>query len=165
MRFNRALNSAELLPCQTFPFGRTYHDVRAEIAEFPLQLALHVRRKVEHSSCSSRGDADGEQRCNCTALSQDGGTRQHTKKHRALLMATAHASPRKAWTASLFTARRIAMALPANVTPIARLSTTGSNTGCTTIDDPKIVRPSWVASREPAPNPRMPPIIARRTDS
>ena len=53
----------------------------------------------------------------------------------------AHRSPRKAKTGSMLTARRIAAALPANVTNTAIARMTGNSTGGIEISELKIDRP------------------------
>ena len=44
---------------EALALGRFHHDVRTEVAKLPLQLALYVRKQIEH--CRGRGGSH----CGC----------------------------------------------------------------------------------------------------
>src|SRR5712692_1601835 len=127
------------------------NNIRAKLAKFFPQFRLHIYRQIEHRGRSRRRNHCSDQRRRRAPLAQYRRARQHAQKHAVSppWFGVAHASPRKASTGSYFTALRIAVALPANVTATASVRTTGSRSGPTTSADPKIARPSSRAKNTP----------------
>src|SRR5271166_4529081 len=99
-------------------------DVGAVLAEFLAQFGLYVDVEIEHCRCYRRSDHHREQSRGSAPTAKHRCPKQHAEKHggmRRVLAASGdilqrvHASPRRAYTGSNFTARRIASALPAKV--------------------------------------------------
>src|ERR1700733_13549071 len=155
------------------------NDVCSIIAKFPAQLGLHVNIEIQHRRSYSGGNHYRKQRRGRPASPQYRRSQKHSQEHRSVghtrsagreilrLMrhGGAHSSPLNANTGSRLTARRIAAALPANVTITAITRMTGSSTGGIEISELKIDRPISCARTPPSANPIAPPIRANNAAS
>src|SRR6185312_8384212 len=144
-----------------------HDDIGAVLAKLASQLGLNIHIKVEHRRGHGGRHDHSQQSRGCPPTAQDRGAPQHAQEHRsvgrggaapgdAAGLRRAQASPRRAYTGSNFTARRIATALPAKVTSTAIARMMGRSTGWMVICEAKMECPIWRASSAPPAKPAAP---------